>query len=410
MKPVSNAIRVGVCAIQGMEWMGGTMYTRSTCQALQSMGKDRVEVVLLADQTLASSTPWDCADEVQWLTHPGLRNVVMPSIGADRARARLQLEWEARKHGLDCLLLAQLGPAASVRWVGWIPDFMHEELPEFFTPHAIQWRRNTLADMVSGADWLMVPSKHAASIVGQLYPRVAQRLTVVRLAHLPDARIYERKPKETLERYGIPERFLYLPNQFLAHKNHRVILEAYRRLGAQAPMLVCTGILHDPNNFPAAGDVLRDHWAAVSCGQVRLLGVLPRAEQMDLYRACMAVVNPSLYEGWSASIEEARSIGKPCVLSGIPSFKEQAPPSSVFFDPLDPEDAVRALLEAQEKFPPGVDLSAELTARSEAEVRFYEYAQALYRAVDFAVQSEPPLWRTVRVALRSTTQTPVNKG
>ena len=50
---------------------------------------------------------------------------------------------------------------------------------------------------------------------------------------------------------------------------------------------------------------------------------------------CIAVVNPSLFEGWSSTVEEAKSMGKRIILSDIPTHREQNPPCGYYFNPGD---------------------------------------------------------------------------
>ena len=69
---------------------------------------------------------------------------------------------------------------------------------------------------------------------------------------------------------------------------------------------------------------------------VRILGSIPRADQLLLVRGAGLVMQPSHFEGWSSIVEEARSFGKTILLSDIPVHREQAPPQAVYFDPLDP--------------------------------------------------------------------------
>ena len=49
-------------------------------------------------------------------------------------------------------------------------------------------------------------------------------------------------------------------------------------------------------------------------------------------RGAVAIVNPSLSEGWSTNVEEARALGVPMVLSDIAVHREQAGDRAVFFD------------------------------------------------------------------------------
>jgi glycosyltransferase involved in cell wall biosynthesis len=50
----------------------------------------------------------------------------------------------------------------------------------------------------------------------------------------------------------------------------------------------------------------------------------------------LAVINPSMFEGWSTTVEEAKLFGKTVVLSDIAVHREQSPVNGIYFDPADP--------------------------------------------------------------------------
>ena len=64
----------------------------------------------------------------------------------------------------------------------------------------------------------------------------------------------------------------------------------------------------------------------------RVLGVIPYKHVFSLIRFSQAVINPSLFEGWSTSVEESKAVGKTLILSDIPVHREQMP-DGIFFDP-----------------------------------------------------------------------------
>ena len=64
----------------------------------------------------------------------------------------------------------------------------------------------------------------------------------------------------------------------------------------------------------------------------RILGMVDYIDLLALMRHCVAVINPSRFEGWSSSVEEARSLGKPILMSNIPVHLEQAPAHGDYFD------------------------------------------------------------------------------
>ena len=51
---------------------------------------------------------------------------------------------------------------------------------------------------------------------------------------------------------------------------------------------------------------------------------LPYAELLVLMQGARALINPSRFEGWSTSVEEARTLGVPMLLSSIAVHREQA--------------------------------------------------------------------------------------
>jgi len=65
-------------------------------------------------------------------------------------------------------------------------------------------------------------------------------------------------------------------------------------------------------------------WKLDRTGQpVQLLGVIPRADQIQVLRCAAAVVQPSLFEGWSTVIEDAKALGRPVIASDIAVHREQ---------------------------------------------------------------------------------------
>ena len=65
---------------------------------------------------------------------------------------------------------------------------------------------------------------------------------------------------------------------------------------------------------------------------MKYLGVVPLDDVYKLNANCLCLINPSLFEGWSTTVEEAKSFGTPTILSNIPVHKEQLP-KSIFFNP-----------------------------------------------------------------------------
>jgi glycosyltransferase involved in cell wall biosynthesis len=135
--------------------------------------------------------------------------------------------------------------------------------------------------------------------------------------------------------YQLPERYFYLPNQFWKHKNHRTVIEALRILRQEGyhTVVAASGRTEDyrhPGHFAALQSLVQ-HFGLTD--NFRFLGIVPRGHVFALMRACTALINPSLSEGWSTTVEESKSLGVPMLLSDLRVHREQAGDRADYFDP-----------------------------------------------------------------------------
>ncbi|MCL5289522.1 MAG: glycosyltransferase [Firmicutes bacterium] len=172
------------------------------------------------------------------------------------------------------------------------------------------------------------------------------------------------------EKYGLEEKFFYLPNQFWVHKNHMVVFKALDILKKRGHKIkvVCTGSSHEHRSSRHYEDLMsfiRDK----GLDDVKNLGLLPRDHQYSLYYYAHAVIQPSLFEGWSSIVEDARAFSKVIVLSDIPVHREQNPPGAVYFNPHDEEELAEKLLAVWESDLPRTSDYEELVARQNKHVQ-----------------------------------------
>jgi hypothetical protein len=281
-----------------------------------------------------------------------------------------------------------LGLYSRVPTIGWVPDLQHRHLPELFDRRTLVFRELRYRLLARFATELVVSSEFGRRDVMDLAPRAAGRVTVLRFVVEPVAR--ERQPErpELESRYGFSGRYLYLPNQFWVHKNHRLVVDALELLARDGrhPMVLATGVQHDRRR-PRHFEGLMRRVAQAGLGErFRPLGVVPYEHVAALLRESVALINPSLFEGWSTTVEEAKSVGKRVLLSDIPVHREQDPPGGAFFDPHDPEQLAELMWTTWTREDPDGDrrlaerAAAELPARRR---RFVEtYLGAVGRALD----------------------------
>jgi glycosyltransferase involved in cell wall biosynthesis len=192
---------------------------------------------------------------------------------------------------------------------------------------------------------------------------------------------------ELLEKYALPPRFLYLPNQFWKHKNHSVVIEALALLRERGAGVIVAAS-GNPHDVRHVGHYRRLIQRAEDLGvqnEFRFLGMLPYADVVGLTSLCHALVNPSFFEGWSTTVEEAKALGAPLVLSGINVHREQAGTRALYFDPESPASAAEAMLQAwrREDLPPPEE--RRRLAAAESDLRVREFATAFARAARTAL-------------------------
>lgn len=345
-------IRVGFVLVGSPEaWLGGLNYFRSLFGALASIEDRRIEPVLLTDRQNAAA--WSrhfpgvqCVPTSvlsRWSPPWVLRKGVQSLLGRD-----LLLERRLRGLGVTCLSHSgPLGMGSTIRTLGWIPDFQHLHLPECFSRQELKKRGRAFMRLCRECDRILVSSEDAKKDLTVFCPAALDRVRV--LHFVPRMPPPEELPDlETLQRtYGFEGAYFHLPNQFWKHKNHAVVIEALRMLreSGDTALVLATGLIRDYRD-PGYSDALMSRVRDAGLeNDFRVLGVVPFMDMLGLMRFSRALINPSLFEGWSTTVEEARRLGVPGLLSDLPVHREQAIPGARYFPPGDPVALAAAMRE-----------------------------------------------------------------
>jgi len=373
-------------------WLGGLNYYRNLLGAIVAAEDTRLEPVLYVGRGYDRSELADFPD-VELRTEPMLdrgttawaqRTAWRAGAACDRPLGRL-----LQRDGVAAMSHSgHLGRFDGVRSVAWVPDLQHRRLPQLFGRAMWLWRDAKYRAMAHFADHLLTGSLAGEQDLLELWPRARGKTSVLRFVVTPPAPETLPEQEELRKLYGLPKRYLYLPNQFWMHKNHAVVIEALRRLraGGSEVCVVATGVPYDrrhPGHFDAL--MARAEAAGVR-GSFRVLGVVPYEHVTALSRDAAALMNPSLFEGWSTTVEEAKSMGKRILLSRIPVHVEQDPPGGSFFDPHDPDELAALMEEAYTREDPEGDrrlADGAAAALPQRRRRFVaEYEDAVARTVE----------------------------
>jgi len=295
----------------------------------------------------------------------------------------------ARRIGLSVLFPLQSPPRKPlpVPWIGWIPDFQHKRRPEFFSKAQRSERDLRFQRLVDEAPHLIVSSQDARADLMRWFPAPDARISVLQFRTVLDPQWFNLDPRAVTASFDLPLKFLTYPSQLWAHKNHGTVFAALSLLRARGftdVVLVCTGHENDYRN-PGYADGLKDEIARQGLqSQVRFLGLLDRATQIQVIRASAAVVQASFFEGWSALIEDSRALGKRMFVSDIPVHREQNLVDAAYFDPNSPKELADLIEAAWTHLVPGPDLGREHHAREAQQSLIHDFA---CRFVDVVVRT-----------------------
>jgi glycosyltransferase involved in cell wall biosynthesis len=369
----SRPLRVAFPSIPRKLWAGGYNYQCNLFAALSRYCPGEIVPVVFADSA-------DDPNELEELSR----------IRAVEVLRSKTFAFEDRHSRLPAAVIWGLDPAAAAKFhaqridvvfenarffgwrlpvpaIAWFPDFQHGRLPQLFS-RAARWRRELgfRAQIMSGRH-ILLSSESALADLRRLYPQLTNEVSVVRFASQPEPAFLKTDSAEIRAKYGLPPQYFYLPNQFWRHKNHQIVIDALAILKERGRNIVvaASGIPKDLREADYFDNLIGQVKARSLESNFRYLGVIPLAHVYALLRATVAVINPSRFEGWSTTVEEAKSFGVPLILSDIAVHREQTGGTARYFGLDDAPTLAEELWSAlQSAGPPGVrDLKPDLDQR-----------------------------------------------
>ena len=343
LNPENKTMRVAFTLIDSYRWTGGYNYLLNLFRSIQKYQSDQIRPVLFCGEDASEDDlqPFYAMASLEVIRSPVFnipekkRRIIRSLfLGQDFAALRL-----FQKHQIDVVFenATFYGWNFPLPVIAWMPDFQHRHMREQFG-FVAYWRRELgFRAQVISCSILMLSSEDARKDSELFYPRAINNTTVVRFAAPIPAKLIENDPVDSIQEYRLPPQFFYLPKQFWKHKNHRVVIEALGLLKQQGCELVvvASGNQKDPRH-PEYLTELNSRIKSLGLHEnFRMLGLIPRRHVISLMRTCTALLNPSYFEGWSSTVEEARTLGVSMLLSDIGVHREQMEGNAIYFPPND---------------------------------------------------------------------------
>ena len=241
------------------------------------------------------------------------------------------------KHGIAALshTLLPLGKNSFIKSYPWIPDFQYVHYPENFSSKN-KFMKNLNNNICAIHSSKIILSSHD---VKNDFKKLTSKGFFKSKINSFVFDIPEKKKILSLnllkKKYKIRSKYFYLPNQYWVHKNHLLVLKSLKKAikNNKSIIIVSTGYADDHRSlgyFKIITDYIKKNNLDKN---FEYLGLVPYEDVMSLMYHSVAILNPSKFEGWSSSVEQAKSMGKKIVLSNINVHKEQNPKRGIYFNP-----------------------------------------------------------------------------
>ena len=327
-------------------WIGGTYYILNIIKALNQID-DRDKPVLVIMHTPGSSLI-----EIEKIGYPYLEYLPF-SVTLTKAKKMLnrfyyffssktlftvklpepvENFYPAINHSLDRSNISN--------YYTWIGDFQEHYLPQFFSRLEILSRKFWHRLIVNSKTPVVFSSQDALDDFNKFYPRNKNKKAILRFASVLGKKYQQLDIKDLKKKYGITGPYFIITNQFWKHKNHETAIKAFELLAKTEPnvQLVITGKEHDYRNPEYPAQLKRETLERNTDNRILFLGFIDREDQLKLMKESVAVVQPSLFEGWSTVVEDSKALGKFMIVSDLPIHREQLQANCLFFPPMDTMD------------------------------------------------------------------------
>lgn len=223
-----------------------------------------------------------------------------------------------------------------------VHDVSFKRYPEYFSWRDRALFATLLPSSLRRATGILTLSSHTRAELTHFFPGLRAPIHVVPAA--PRASFRRREGEAAVPALacaGVRSPFLLAVGSVQPRKNLVRLVEAFGALHRMHPevQLVIVG----PSGF-------RSDWVQetiVSRGlssAVRLLGYVPEEDLVGLYNTAIALVYPSVYEGFGLPVVEAMACGRPVIAANTSSLPEVAGDAAILVDPFDVSALYAAML------------------------------------------------------------------
>lgn len=350
---MAKRIKVGIVYSYDENWIGGTYYYQNLIQSLNLLPDKKKPHLVILSNNVASF------DSIKALSYPFItykdlnntlslfekfRNKIIKRLFSkiDISKRKINFGIDVLFHPSEIKIPNYIG-----KHLYWIPDFQEIHLPHLFSQDYLDYRKKTQKELLSNDIHVLFSSNDACNDFEKLYPFAKSKKYVVNFVvfHPDYLNIDIKQLNGKYKLADIP--YFFSPNQFWKHKNHIVVLNAVKKikqnynLNIQVLFSGKESDVRNPTYFDEIKQFVTDNNLQ---DNVIFLGFIDRREQLCFMKNALAVIQPSLFEGWSSVVEDAKAMNKNIIVSSLDVHKEQLGNQGYYFSPNDEIELTNQML------------------------------------------------------------------
>jgi glycosyltransferase involved in cell wall biosynthesis len=334
-------LKIGILFNFDPIWMGGIIYIQNLIRILNFLDDDeKPEIILFYRPDLKKYIDiiqYPFLQSIEWSFPSTVKGNLLSWMLGENIFVSDILKQHNDLNGLFPVQDHPVETKSKTKLVCWYADLQHKYYPEFFTKRKVFERNFRIKMVLNNSDELVVSSQAVANDFYKFFKiKKDYKFNIFPFASIVDD-LCDLNIIEVRKKFNLPVNYYMISNQFAKHKNHEVLLRSLIKLKAKGSDIhfAMTGPFLDapPTTYrQKLKSIIEENNLQSS---ISLLGLLSRKEQLLLMKHAQAVIQPSLFEGWSTVIEDAISLQVPVIASSLPVNIEQLGEKGTFFDPHD---------------------------------------------------------------------------
>ncbi|WP_137129520.1 glycosyltransferase family 1 protein [Rhizobium sp. FY34] len=224
-----------------------------------------------------------------------------------------------------------------MRWLKKRPDItpvfmLHDviplDMPDHVAPSSVRHHARMIKTTADYAQALIVTTEHVRQTVSSAIARHRESALPTLAQALPVADVFSSTSSVASELST--SRYFVVCGSIEPRKNHLLLLDVWRKLvaaaGSSAPHLVIVGSI----GWNGADILDRFEKCDATRGHIHPISGLSSPALTNLLQGAVALLMPSLNEGFGLPVVEARKLGVPVIVSDIPAHREVAGADACF--------------------------------------------------------------------------------